>query len=677
MAPKKSAAQAYGGKMKKPASSKVQKRPAAAKAALKRPAAAKQTPAKKAKTVATDPVLQELRAWVVNLERRPDRWKRVATMLKKELPWLSFERFLASDGSKMTIPEEDIAVKWSTSRNALFADYFEWVFEDGSPWMWAADAPEEDDDWIFHEEGPEFSYVRDAPSFDAQPPRKGTVTKKSTGEKFQVRLSFAQRFRDGQEQLMSGGERGCAHSHLRLWRLAAEREQPTLVLEDDVHLTFDRNGDLGKMNGKVFTDRLTKALQRVPSDFDVVYLGWSGWRGGNFMHLKEESEGTLSAEDRQFVRKAEYVWTTVAYVLSQAGAKKLLLAASTSVNQPVDNFMAYEASQGKLNSYVCLDEGDEDSTWAGGIVDQFDFQGDSDIKKTMPQQGFSQVTRNNARQGSQGRAAIMAWGWESAWETTSKNGYAVFAARKHADDHFVSCSISQQRQAVFSGLPIAVGRLRISLVADRRDAINEVVLEGGEGDAVYFQRVLPGSRAAKLGVQKGDEVLQVNLIDPEILFWRPAEEILPAIVGPVMLKWRRRPPQKSGERTRINSKPVKLLWHDDEEELQDVIPEYPKSRAEALGDGEWLCGSCGAKNFDTQEHCRRCGLRDSRLPKRPGPQPRRHVDLQRSLPAVSFGRVEVDKQAVKHAASARSCDVIGVYLSLLRRALLTKAGQRL
>ena len=80
--------------------------------------------------------------------------------------------------------------------------------------MWAADAPEEDDNWIFHEDGPEFSqqtekwvlcrvrmslsasfnppclaipgYVRDAPSFDAQPPRKGTVTKKSTGEKFQA-----------------------------------------------------------------------------------------------------------------------------------------------------------------------------------------------------------------------------------------------------------------------------------------------------------------------------------------------------------------------------------------------------------------------------------------------------------------------------------------------------------
>ena len=26
----------------------------------------------------------------------------------------------------------------------------------------------------------------------------------------------------------------------------------------------------------------------------------------------------------------------------------------------------------------------QDSTWAGGIVDQFDFQGDSDIKKSSP-----------------------------------------------------------------------------------------------------------------------------------------------------------------------------------------------------------------------------------------------------------------------------------------------------
>ena len=31
-----------------------------------------------------------------------------------------------------------------------------------------------------------------------------------------------------------------------------------------------------------------------------------------------------------------------------------------------------------------LSSRDQDSTWAGGIVDQFDFQGDSDIKKSSP-----------------------------------------------------------------------------------------------------------------------------------------------------------------------------------------------------------------------------------------------------------------------------------------------------
>jgi len=32
-----------------------------------------------------------------------------------------------------------------------------------------------------------------------------------------------------------------------LWEFAAAQEEPTLVLEDDVHIGFDRNGDKGKM----------------------------------------------------------------------------------------------------------------------------------------------------------------------------------------------------------------------------------------------------------------------------------------------------------------------------------------------------------------------------------------------------------------------------------------------
>merc|ERR1712048_1302632 len=142
---------------------------------------------------------------------------------------------------------------------------------------------------------------------------------------------------------------------------------------------FDRNSGLGMSNGHVFTERLRLAVKHAPSDFDVIYLGWSGWRGGHLMIWKEDS--SENSGSCNFIQKAEYVWTTVAYIISQAGAKKLL-AAGSPLNQPVDNFMAWEASQGRLKSYVALDEGDDDDTWAGGIVDQFDFQGDSDIKKS-------------------------------------------------------------------------------------------------------------------------------------------------------------------------------------------------------------------------------------------------------------------------------------------------------
>jgi len=159
------------------------------------------------------------------------------------------------------------------------------------------------------------------------------------------------------------------------WQVAAKRSAPTFVLEDDAQFVFARSGeDLGQFSGKLLTERLCLAMKDAPPDFDVLYLGWSGWRGGNFKHLLEEDAGDV-------IRKVEYVWTTVAYIISPAAAKKLL-AAGCPINQPVDNFMAWEASQGRLKSFVILDEGDEDGLWAGGICDQADFQGDSDIKKS-------------------------------------------------------------------------------------------------------------------------------------------------------------------------------------------------------------------------------------------------------------------------------------------------------
>lgn len=314
--------------------------------------------------------LRGIKAYIPNLDRRPDRWTRIDAVLKQELPWLVYERLPASDGSKAVIPEDEVATKWNTARNAIYGDYYEWVYDapgteiDGSHWKWACDADKEDAIFEFKREELE----------DEKPADVGTVKNISTGETWRVRNVFAQRYREpGLVQKMSAGERGCAHSHRRMWALAAKRAAPTLVLEDDCSLVFERSGGMGLSSGASFTTQLCKAIKEVP-DFDVLYCGWSGHRGGNFKLREDEDTGNT-------VRKVEYVWTTVAYLLSQVGAKKLL-AAANPIDQPVDNMMAWEASQGRLNSFVVLDEGDDDELWSGGIVDQFDFFGDSDVVKS-------------------------------------------------------------------------------------------------------------------------------------------------------------------------------------------------------------------------------------------------------------------------------------------------------
>lgn len=266
----------------------------------------------------------QMRALVINLDRRPDRWQRCEAMLRAELPWLRFERFSASCGKEGVIPDQHIAKTWNTKHNALYGSY-----ED-----------------IFDKDG---------------------------------RLLYAKAdFRDpGVEYFLSEGERGCAYSHYRAWERAALQGGPMLILEDDVRLVFNRAGGLATSSGRALTDRLQAGMHHAHERHaDLLYLGWSGFRDGNFRYLRGEDE-----RDNPFIRRVEYVWTTVAYVLWPRGARKLLKAAQP-MDQPVDNFMAWEAREGRLNSFVLLDSGDTDSDWSGGIVQQVDFANDTDIKKS-------------------------------------------------------------------------------------------------------------------------------------------------------------------------------------------------------------------------------------------------------------------------------------------------------
>lgn len=123
---------------------------------------------------------------------------------------------------------------------------------------------------------------------------------------------------------LSPGERGCAMSHVCAWRCCLKKQTPLLVLEDDAAPTEN------------FSDALERVLSNMPQDAQVLYLGYSqaaGWR-------------RIVSED---LVEAEYVWTTVAYVIWPSGARVLLDL--LPVDQPVDNFMAAACAAGHLKSY--------------------------------------------------------------------------------------------------------------------------------------------------------------------------------------------------------------------------------------------------------------------------------------------------------------------------------------
>lgn len=265
-----------------------------------------------------------MKALVLGLERRPDRRQRCEDMLRKEVPWLTFEFFPATDGKADHIPDSEVAQTWNTKRNALYGEY-----ED-----------------IFDKDGKTLLHSKQ----DFEGP--------------------------GVEYNFSPGERGCAHSHYRMWKEVAKSNEPMLILEDDVQLIFERTCG-GMSSGGTFTERLQQGVREAAKKgADVLYLGWSGFRDGNYKHHK-----AARGKKNPVIRKSEYVWTTVAYVLWPAGAKKLLDRAKP-MDQPVDNFMAWESRENRLEAYVLLDEGDTNDTFSGGIVAQVDFTGDSDIKKS-------------------------------------------------------------------------------------------------------------------------------------------------------------------------------------------------------------------------------------------------------------------------------------------------------
>ncbi len=143
--------------------------------------------------------------------------------------------------------------------------------------------------------------------------------------------------RSGLHGQMSKGDLACTLSHRKFWRLFLETGEPyAVVLEDDAILSDDCAGFFATSDW-------------VPAAADVVKLERYGRPRPMFMD--REPQPALSRHVGRFYGKCA---GTAGYVVSAAGAR-LLLASTTSVDDPIDQMMFNPGRSrlfGRLAPYV-------------------------------------------------------------------------------------------------------------------------------------------------------------------------------------------------------------------------------------------------------------------------------------------------------------------------------------
>lgn len=138
-------------------------------------------------------------------------------------------------------------------------------------------------------------------------------------------LSVGRRYPYGwvHEGVPSLGAVGCYLSHLELWKRAAERSYPTLILEQDAEPV-------------VSSGELTQAIAGVPADIDVAYLGHHAMFRPRFVE-KLSRKPTAGFYP---VQPMSDLFCTHAYLVTPEGAQKLAERA-LPINAQVDAYMRF------------------------------------------------------------------------------------------------------------------------------------------------------------------------------------------------------------------------------------------------------------------------------------------------------------------------------------------------
>lgn len=255
-----------------------------------------------------------LRSLVVNLDSRPDRWEAMQKRLRplQTSGLLTVERLPAIDGNNASVPNEVIASKkleTIATVEELLEDYSKYAGGDMLPEMrlglnvWSVALKQGALDW-------------------------------------------------------SAGEIGCAMSHVRAWKEVVAGSEPVLILEDDAKFDDD------------LVEASLQALALAGDDLDVLlleYLSFECWilRSDAACPTRDallpltlvnasrsysfgETVETLGSGRTLF--KAVFVLNSAAYLLTPAGAGKLLSA--LPLRYEIDLTMGYMMHKKALQAFL-------------------------------------------------------------------------------------------------------------------------------------------------------------------------------------------------------------------------------------------------------------------------------------------------------------------------------------
>ena len=159
---------------------------------------------------------------------------------------------------------------------------------------------------------------------------------------------------------LAHGEVACAWSHRSVYeRVIAEGLKRVLVFEDDAE------------PNQTTLDLLPHTLQQLPSDWELVYLGFlkneeverKHWRKRQFYKLlatfkgykwltRKEVNNLYPKPFSENLRVAGLHDCTHAYAITQSAAQKLLKA-QTPIYSSADELLTHEVLRGHLKAFIC------------------------------------------------------------------------------------------------------------------------------------------------------------------------------------------------------------------------------------------------------------------------------------------------------------------------------------